>query len=163
MHCGYLRFLFLVLWAELAAGKALPTDRPDTEMQSIIEDLLAALQNYSRVLRETDSLRDLPVQPCTEAPAHLTQSLTVASRLLHYKNCAEKLRAFCPDNSALCRVVVLNQDLLQHLKGTDEDSADCSTSSPLSSSSLPLLDFTSTCQSLQCVECWNQQVAALRR
>lgn len=47
VHCGYVFFLSLVLWAELAA-RVLPKD-PD--MQSIVEDLEAALMTYSSVLQ----------------------------------------------------------------------------------------------------------------
>lgn len=55
VHSGYLFLLLQGLWAELAAGSALlkDTTSPDTEMQSIIEDLQAALQSYSSVLKET--------------------------------------------------------------------------------------------------------------
>ncbi|GLD68721.1 uncharacterized protein AKAME5_002003400 [Lates japonicus] len=160
VHCGYLFLLFLGLWAELAAGRALSTAAPssDPEVQSIIEDLQVALQNYSSVLKETNSLKDLPVQPCTETTAHLGQSSTLANKLSRYQVCAEQLGSFCPDVSALCRVVMLNQDLLQHLDNSHEDSAGCPSSS---SSSTP--DFNAVRKSMQCVQCWSQQVAALRR
>ncbi|XP_044215397.1 uncharacterized protein LOC122987544 [Thunnus albacares] len=115
MHCGYLFFLLLGLWAELFAGMALPTDLMYIEMQSVIEDLQAALNNYSSVLKETAFLKDLPLLPCTETAAHLDQSSTLVLRLSRYQVCAEQLGAFCPDANALCQVVTLNQDLLQHL------------------------------------------------
>lgn len=53
VHCGYLSFLLLGLWADLVAGMALPSDVTYTEMQSVIEDLQVALNNYSSSLRET--------------------------------------------------------------------------------------------------------------
>ncbi|AWP15883.1 Hypothetical protein SMAX5B_021720 [Scophthalmus maximus] len=79
VHCGYLILLFLGLLAELAAGRALAEDTSSTdpELQSVIEDLQAALQVYSSVLRETSFLRDFPVQRCGHDAAHLHQvSLT---------------------------------------------------------------------------------------
>lgn len=45
VHCGYL--CVLVLWAELAAG------RPVDDVQSVIDSLQEALQNYNMVLRHT--------------------------------------------------------------------------------------------------------------
>lgn len=39
----------------------------------------------------------------------------MAERLSKYQMCVEKPGSFCPDVNALCRVVRLNGDLLQHL------------------------------------------------
>lgn len=53
VHCGY---LFLVLWAGLTAGRALPintTDKPDADVQSVIADLQVALNNYGSILNKT--------------------------------------------------------------------------------------------------------------
>ncbi|XP_078027320.1 uncharacterized protein LOC144464402 [Epinephelus lanceolatus] len=99
-------------------------------------------------------------QPCTETAA--TQSPEVASKLSQYQVCAEKLKSFCPDVSALCRAITLNKDLLQHLNGSYQASAACpSSSSPSTSSSSP--DFATIRKSMQCVNCWKQQVAELHK
>lgn len=45
----------------------------------------------------------------------LVQSPTVVLRLSEYQGCAQQLQSLSPDVSALCRVVALNKDLLQHL------------------------------------------------
>ncbi|CAK6982474.1 hypothetical protein INR49_006442 [Scomber scombrus] len=113
----------------------LPVDFTHTEIQSVIEDLQVALDNYSSILKETSS--------------------TLASRLSQYQSCAEQLGSVCPD--ALCRVFTLNQDLLQHL-GSYQSSAECASSSSSSSSST---NFNSLRKSIQCLQCWSQQVAAL--
>ncbi|XP_023252329.1 uncharacterized protein LOC111646959 [Seriola lalandi dorsalis] len=155
MHCGNLLFLFL--WAELVAGRPLKdTNNTQLEMQSIIADLQKALEVYSSVLQKTDTVRALPVLPCTVTTVPPDQNSTLVKRLSDYQGCAERLRSLCPDVTTLCRVVTLNQDLLQHLEKSHQDSG-CPTSSP------PPPDFDSMLESIQCVQCWSQEVKALRR
>ncbi|KAK2909615.1 uncharacterized protein [Channa argus] len=159
MHCRYL--IILGLWAELAACGVLQRDTvgKDPDMQSIIEDLQEALQNYSSFLRKMNHFRDLPVLSCRDA-AHFEQSASVACRLSRYQMCVRELRSFCPDVGAQAQVITLNEDLLQHLNGSDikQDSAECPTSSTISSQSS---EFDSMLKCLQCVQCWSQQVATM--
>ncbi|KAK2845209.1 hypothetical protein Q5P01_011868 [Channa striata] len=159
MHCGYL--FILGLWVELAAGRVLPrgTATTDPDMQSIIEDLQEALQNYSSFLKNMNHFRDLPVLSCRDA-AHLDQTSFVVCRLTQYQMCVRQLGSLCPDIGAQAQVITLNEDLLQHLNGSNmkQDSAECptfSTTSTLSS------EFDSMLKCLQCVQCWSHQVATL--
>lgn len=50
VDCGYLSYLFLVMWVGLAASRTLPTfttDAPDDGMKSIIDHLQAVLKEFS--------------------------------------------------------------------------------------------------------------------
>ncbi|KAG7218807.1 hypothetical protein INR49_006442 [Caranx melampygus] len=159
MHCGYLLPSLLGLWVGLVAGGVLRDAAAHVEVQSIIEDLQAALRVYSDKLQETSSVRILSAPPCNHNAAHLNQSNTLVHRLSFYQSCAGRLRALCPDVTALCRVITLNQDLLQHLVGSHRDLAGC----PSPRSTPPPPDYNSMIESVQCVQCWRQQVAALHR
>ncbi|XP_037639631.1 uncharacterized protein LOC119496418 [Sebastes umbrosus] len=154
MHCGYPFILSLVLWAELAAGMVLPT----SNMQSTAQSLEAALQSYISNLKKTTYLQDLPDEPCADTVAN--ESSTAATKLSHYQQCADNLKTLCTDDVALCNVITLQNDLLQHLRSTYQDPVVCPKSSSSSSSS-PLSDFNSITRSIQCVDCWSRQVAAL--
>ncbi|KAK9516020.1 hypothetical protein VZT92_025324 [Zoarces viviparus] len=164
VHCGYLLFLGLAMWAELAAGLPLLMN---PIVQSIIASLQEALQESNRVVTEQSKLdllvlRDLKdhLQPCNATAAPLEQ---VALQLTHYEDCAETIQYLCPDANVSCNVVNLNNDLLQHLNGSSRVARQCPSSSSSSSSSSTPTDLNQIRASLQCVHCWSQQVAALRR
>lgn len=53
VHCGSLFHLLLLLWAELAAGRVIPTDLTEMlqdDMQSLLSSLQGALKQYNRSL-----------------------------------------------------------------------------------------------------------------
>lgn len=53
VHYGYLFHLLLVSWAELAAGRVIPTNTTETpwnDMQSVLGSLQGALKEYNRSL-----------------------------------------------------------------------------------------------------------------
>ncbi|KAK5873399.1 hypothetical protein PBY51_018443 [Eleginops maclovinus] len=157
VHCGYLFLLSVVLWAELAAGGALTTVSPDPYVESIAEDLQAALQNYSSTLSLTCNLSVLPASICSETHVQPDQGSEVAEKLLQHQQCAEQLISFCPEVSApLCEAVTLNNDLRQHLTRSYLGSAKCPTpSSPI--------NYMEIQKSISCAHCWRQQVEALCR
>ncbi|KAM4580405.1 uncharacterized protein PAE49_005280 [Odontesthes bonariensis] len=128
-------------------------------MQSITEDLLNALQDFTSVLKKTEYLKDMPELECGEIAVTLDQRSKVAQRLHENQVCAEKLQPYSP-TGALCGAISLNQELLQHLE-SNPTSTNCPSSS--SSSTPPSPDSTVLLTSMQCVHCWCQQVAALQR
>lgn len=52
MHCGYLFYLTVALWAELAAGRAVPTDSAVADWLNTIKDLQKALCEYDSALQK---------------------------------------------------------------------------------------------------------------
>ncbi|CAJ1061275.1 uncharacterized protein LOC111646959 [Xyrichtys novacula] len=146
------------LWKELASVPIKTFEITDPDMQSIIQSLQEALRIYDSDLKQKSILTPLATLPCTEAVYQLEQISDVARRLSHYPVCARQVM----DNKDLCNVVKLNNDLLQHLEGSYQDSADCSSSSSSSPSS-QVTDFDTLRESVQCFHCWIQQVEALRR
>ncbi|MEQ2228903.1 hypothetical protein ILYODFUR_013420 [Ilyodon furcidens] len=154
MNCGFLCFLFLGLWAELVTVQALPIN---AGMRSIAEDLLKVLQSYSSELKKTKLLKDLHHLKCNETAVQWNKTSMMANRLLQKQTCAEKLQPFSPEVD-ICPLITLNQDLLQHLNESGPDSSDCPTSS---FNSPPTPNFNFLTKSMQCIDCWSQQVAAL--
>ncbi|KAF7644581.1 hypothetical protein LDENG_00219660 [Lucifuga dentata] len=154
MHRGYLSFLFLVVWAELTEVMAFPVK---IDVQSITENLQVALQHYSISLREM-VLPQIMEEPCRETAVHLNQSSLVVLRLSQYQVCLQLVQSSSPDKDTLQELVRLNQDLIQHL-GLMQAGVKC----PSSLSPDPSDSFDSLTRSIQSVNCWSQQVAALRR
>ncbi|KAM8734015.1 uncharacterized protein AB9X84_022945 [Acanthopagrus schlegelii] len=162
MHCGYLFYLIVVLWAELAAGRVIPTTNPAvSDRLNTIKNLQKALCEYDSALHKAEIVTTFPmsekvtlVQNCTESPAQLTQSSEVATQLLKHQKCAQQLQAEASE--AFCNVFILNRDVLLHL-GSDSG-ADCP-SPPTRPSDL----YTAIRETFQCVQCWKEQLHTLLR
>ena len=52
VHCGYLFYLIVVLWAELAAGRVIPTDPAVSDRLNTIKNLQKALCEYDSALHK---------------------------------------------------------------------------------------------------------------
>ncbi|KAJ4928979.1 hypothetical protein JOQ06_004601, partial [Pogonophryne albipinna] len=151
LHCGYLFFLSVALWAELVAGAPLTTVSSDPYVESIAEDLQAALQTFSSTLNGTCKLSVVPAWICTGTHVEPSQRSEAADKLLQHQKCAEQLISFCPEVSApLCEAITLNNDLRQHLTGSYLGPAQ------RPPPSTPI-DYTQIQISISCVQCWRQQ------
>ncbi|KAI9532471.1 hypothetical protein NQZ68_031995 [Dissostichus eleginoides] len=156
MHCGYLFFLSVALWAELAAGAPLTTVSSDPYEESIAEELQAALQKFSSALNDTCALGAVPAWICSETHVQPDQRSEAADKLLQQQKCAEQLISFCPEvRVPLCEAITLNNDLRQHLTGSYLGPAPCPSPSTL-------IEYNQIQTSISCAQCWRQQVEALR-
>ncbi|XP_075886138.1 uncharacterized protein LOC142890768 [Nelusetta ayraudi] len=141
--------LLLLLWPELAEGRALGL----SDMLRVSKKLQGALAQVQEEMSKTAALSHLLPSQCTGSMAPLQQTDVVLQNLSQLRSCSLQLLQvdFSQLSPSLCHVIRLSQDLAEHLSST-VDPTDCPSSPP------PPRDYDAVRSSMECFSCWMQQV-----